>query len=323
MDYILLPTGADDRVNHQFEYNARGSRVGLDVGVKDLGAIRMEWDFRGTNDELRRRQMFLRLQNWVIGKNWTAFNTISYLPLALDYHSTGTHAGLRTPQIKYLNGIDLKGSEYWKYHLALEDNKPKIVAPDSVEAKAKNVIPNLAGFIARGGDWGEIRVAGLLAPNRVRFIDGTRYDLGWGLQSGIRLKLNRSNVFKAHVIGVSGQNSLMADFTPGVTDMVYDPVQNDFENLLSGGTSIGLEHYWTPCLSTTIGGSYVDFDLPNFIDDQFFDHGHKALTNLIWRPKGQLDGVTMGVEWVHASRTDKDGRSTQANRLILAGWYDF
>lgn len=115
----------------------------------------------------------------------------------------------------------------------------------------------------------------------------------------------------------------MADFTPGTMDVVYDPVNDDFKNLTSGGTSIGLEHSWNRCLSTTIGGSFVDFDLPEFVGDQTFDHGHKALTNLIWRPKGQLDGLTMGVEWVYASRSDKDGRSTQANRLILAGWYDF
>ena len=157
----------------------------------------------------------------------------------------------------------------------------------------------------------------------VRFTDGTRYDVGWGAQTGMKLNLDDSNVLKAHVIGFFGLNSLMADFTPGVTDMVYDPLQNDFQNLLSRGASIGLEHYWTPCLSTTIGGSYIDFDLPDFIDDQFFDYGHKALTNLIWKPQGRLDGVTMGMEWVYASRTDKDGLSTRAHRLIFSGWNDF
>jgi len=322
MDYSLLPSGAESRANQQYEFTARGSRFGFDVSVRDLLSIRMEFDFRGTNDELRRRQMYLRTQHWVIGKNWTSFNTANYLLLSLDYHSTGAHAGVRTPQIKYLNGFDATGGT-WKYSISLEDNKPDIVAPEELEASGDNVIPNLAGHIAYGGDWGEVRVAGLVAPNRVRSTGGTRDDVGWGLQTGMRWKINDSNIIKAHVISVSGQNSLMADFAPGDFDMVYDPVNDDFENLLLAGASLGLEHYWTPGLSTSIGGSYVDFDLPDFLDDRFFDHGHKALINLIWRPQELWDGLTTGVEWVYASRTDKDAQSSQSNRIILACWYDF
>jgi len=48
----------------------------------------MEFDFRGTSDELRRRQMFLRTKHWVIGKNWTAFNTVPYLPLSSPVGTT-------------------------------------------------------------------------------------------------------------------------------------------------------------------------------------------------------------------------------------------
>ena len=187
----------------------------------------------------------------------------------------------------------------------------------------KTSFRTFVGNISRSGDWGQVRIAGLLAPNRVRFVDGSRYDFGGGLQAGVKLNLGESNIFKAHVIGAAGQNSLIADFGSGDFDMVYDPVNNDFDNLVSGGAQIGLRHFWNPCLSTTIGGSYIDFDLPDYVDDQFFDHGYKALINLVCQPKGNWDGLTTGVEWVHASRTDHDVRSSQANRLTFAFWYDF
>jgi hypothetical protein len=323
LDYSLLPTGAEDDVDHRYEYNARGSRVGMDLTVRELLSVRMEFDFRGTKDELRRRHMYLRTEHWVLGKNWTAFNTLPYLPFSLDYHSIGAHAGFRTPQIKYLNGVDLSGGDVFKYQLSLEFNDPKFAVPEVLEATANNVIPNLAGHVARGGDWGQVRFAWVLAPNRIRFTDGSRNDLGGGLQTGLKLNLGDSNIFKTHVIGMSGQNSLMADFTPGDFDMVYDPVNNDFENLVSVGAGVSLRHFWNPALSTTIGGSYINFDLPDYLDDQFFDRGNKALINLVWQPKEDLDGLTTGVEWIYGTRIDKDGRSSESNRLIFALWYDF
>jgi hypothetical protein len=45
--------------------------------------------------------------------------------------------------------------------------------------------------------------------------------------------------------------------------------------------------------------------------------------NLMWRPKGRLDGVMIGGEFEYADRTNNDNSSNNANRITGAVWYDF
>jgi hypothetical protein len=258
----------------------------------------------------------MRSQHWVIGKNWPVMNTIDFLPLALDYHAAGGQIGVRTDQIKYMNGFD-----DWTYHISLEDYKPNIGAPDALEASARRDFPNLSGALDYSADWGQMRVSSMLAPNKVRYDGGSQSDLGWGLQLATRLNVNDSNVFKAHVHRLSGLGSLNTDHNSD--DMVYNPTTGSFENLDTTSGGLALEHYWTPILSTSVAGAYTDIDLKDFQDDLSFKKGYRTLVNLIWRPKGRFDGLLVGAELEHANRTNNDDTSSNANRVNLVTWYDF
>lgn len=176
LDLPKIPTGSADRSDHNLRFDTKESRIGADVDVRDLLSIRAEFDFRGSDDELRIRQMYMRSQHWVVGKNWPVMNTINFLPLGLDYHAAGGEIGPRVDQIKYMNGFDK-----WSYHISLEDFKPNVGAPDAVGAKSRRDFPNLAGALSHTADWGEVRVSSMLVPNKVRYVGGTQSDLGWGL----------------------------------------------------------------------------------------------------------------------------------------------
>ncbi len=318
IDMANTPAAKDSNDDWSYEFETKETRLGIDVDVKDTVGIRMEFDWRGNSDELRVRQMFLRTEHWVIGKNWTAFNTINYLPLSLDYHSTGAAVGIRTEQIKYQNGFG-----NWKYNVALEDNSPKVNAPDELNAGEDNNFPNLAANIDYSGDWGRVRLAGLLAPNRVRSNVGDDSDLGGGVQAGFRWNINASNVLKGHALYVEGQNSMMADYSRQNLDVIYDPGKNEFRNVESFGGQVGLEHYWRPTLSTTIGGGLTDIDEQDFEPDDAYDKGYKGLLNLIWKPGGKLDGFLVGTEFVYVNRENKDGSDNDINRVIFAVFYDW
>lgn len=243
-----------------FNATSQESRFGVDMGLRDVIVGRAEFDFRGGGSEfLRIRHLYMRSEHWVAGKTWTAVNTLLALATTLDYHSAGAAVGPRITQLKYMNGFGP-----WQYQISLEDPDLKIDAPDSLSASEKNQLPNLAGNIAHKANWGEIRLGGLLAANRVSYTGGTESDLGWAATLATRLNINDNNVFKAHIITTKGQSSLFADFTTQKLDVVYDPTTNSFKTLKSTGGQLALEHHWADSLSTTIGGGFIDQRLANF-----------------------------------------------------------
>jgi hypothetical protein len=317
LDFSEIPTGSADRSDHNLRFDTKESRFGADVNVRDLLSLRAEFDFKGTgDDELRVRQMYMRTRHWVVGKNWPVMNALHFQPLTLDYHSVGGAIGERTNQIRYMNGFDK-----WSYRISLEDRKQKIVAPDALEASARRDFPNLAASLSHIADWGEVRVSGMLVPNKVRYDGGTQSDLGWGLLFGTRLVINDSNVLKAYAQRINGLGSLNAEFND--YDMVYDPNTGSFDNLATTGAGLAIEHSWTPSLSTSLSGGYIDIDLKRFQDDLSLSEGYAGSVNLIWRPKDRLDGFLLGVEWERAVRTNNDDTTSHANRISFATYYDF
>lgn len=317
LDFTEIPTGEADRSNNNLRFDSKESRFGIDVNVRDLLSMRAEFDFKGTgDDELRVRQMYVRTKHWVVGKNWPLMNNINFQPLALDYHGVGGVIGERTEQIRYMNGFGK-----WSYRFSLEDRKQKIVAPDDLEASAKRDFPNFAASLSHDADWGEVRVSGMLVPNKVRYDGGTQHDLGWGLLFGTRLAVNDSNVLKTYVHRINGLGSINAEFND--YDMVYNPNTGSFDNLTTTGAGLAIEHSWTPSLSTSLSGGYIDIDLKSFQDDLDLSKGYSGSINLMWRPKGKLDGVMIGAEFEHGDRTNNDNSSSTANRVSVAAWYDF
>jgi hypothetical protein len=115
----------------------------------------------------------------------------------------------------------------------------------------------------------------------------------------------------------------MADFAIDGFDMIYDPNSGTFENINLKGGAIALEHNWTPFISTTLGGSYMDIDNRSFEEDLAFDNGYKALVNLFYKPKGLLDGLVIGAEVETAGRTNKDDTKSDTVRFSLLTYYDF
>jgi hypothetical protein len=315
-----VPTGEADSSDTNTEWNTEETRLGLDVKVAAAGGIsmKMEFDRKGTNEKLRSRHAYMRTDNWLVGKNWSAFNSLPYLPLAVDGHSTGAAAGPRPDQIKYLNNVG-----DFRYELALENFQPDINAPATIEVDSRNVYPNFAGNLTYERSWGLVRIAGMAVPNRVRDDSGSQEELGYAWQLGTRYNLGDRHRIKAHVLGTSGAATYMADFTIDGFDMIYDPRSHTFKNINLKGGAIALEHNWTPVISTTVGGSYMDIDNRSFEEDLAFDNGYKALVNLFYKPKGVLDGLVIGAEVETAGRTNKDDTKSDTVRFSLLTYYDF
>jgi hypothetical protein len=319
-----VPFGDDDVKDWNQEWTINSTKMGLQFHVgEDLGG-RVELDWKGENgDALRIRHMFMRSGHWLVGKHWSAMNTVIFLPLSIDSHSTSAHLGARQVQIKHLGGGD-----NWAYQTSLEYFKPKFDEPGSVDAQARNILPNLAGNVTYTRPWGLVRGAAMLTSNRVRFDytnpdRTTSSDSGVLLLAGTRLDINENNLIKAHIQRADGNSGYGADYGFGNYDMVFNPNTGEFQNIKSWGVQAALEHKWTPTLTTSIGGGYMSMDSRSFQPGNSFDHGYKALVNLFYRPGGWLYGLTVAGELEFAGQTTLDGSDGDTTRISVLVYYDF
>ncbi len=317
-----VPVGDSDVRDWNQDWTINTSKVGFQVGLKDHFTVLGEFDWKGEGNSLRTRHLYMRTDHWLAGKHWSSFNTIQFLPLAIDSHSTSAHLGVRPVQVKYIGG---KGN--WLYQASLEYHQHKFEGPESIDASANNLLPNIGGNISYVRPWGQVRLAGLLASNRVEGSNSDDFssssDTGLGLMAGIRVALNENNLIKAHVASVNGINQNFADFGTEKADMVFNPENGEYENLRMVAGQIALEHKWTPILTTAIGGGYMNMQNRNFQQGEAFDHGYKALANLFYRPAGWLKGFTLGFEFEFAGQTTVDGSNGDTKRISVLAYYDW
>ena len=115
VDPPTIPTGEDDFKNLNSTWTPNMSRLGIDallgIGNGKGVLVRFELDWKGTDEKFRIRHIFMRTQHWIVGKTWTSFTALPYLPQTVAGHMTGAASGYRTPQIRYYNKIG-----NWKYH---------------------------------------------------------------------------------------------------------------------------------------------------------------------------------------------------------------
>jgi hypothetical protein len=105
--------------------------------------------------------------------------------------------------------------------------------------------------------------------------------------------------------------------------MAFNPSTGEFENIKAWGAQLGLEHTWTPTLTSTIGGGYMSMDSKSFQPGGSFDHGYKALVNIFYRPAGWLKGLTVAGELEFAGQTTLDGSNGNTTRISVLTYYDF
>ena len=319
-----IPYGDDDFKLWNQDFTMKASRFGMQAAINDKISLLAEFDFKGASGEdLRIRHMYGRTDHWLVGKYWTVMDTIYFLPLAVDGHSTGAAIGARKPQIKYIGS---KGN--WDYQASVENFEPQFDVPDSVDASERNLVPNIGANVSYNWPWGRTRFAAMLTSNRVRYVIGddprtTSSDTGLMMMAAIKAAVSENDTIKGHVVRADGNSVLIADFGFGNYDMAFNPNTSEFENLKSWGAEIALEHKWTPTLSTTIGGGYISMDSRNFLPGGFYDHGYKALVNLFYRPGGWLKGLTLAGELEFAGQTTLDGSDGDTTRISVLLYYDF
>jgi hypothetical protein len=201
-------------------------------------------------------------------------------------------------------------------------------------------LPDLAANIIWTKDWGHLGAAGVARQLIAESTGNTGRDqaFGWGLSFSGNLKIPgtkretpkellgnlgpRQDNFKFQVAGGHGIGRYVFELgsAPEPQDAFYNNELNEIKPLIEVGAFGAFQHWWTDMLRSTIVGGWVEKTGLSDLPSDEFRQSIYAVGNLMYRPFNRMD---VGVEYYWGQRTNKDGQSGHANRLLVGVNYVF
>jgi hypothetical protein len=346
------------RVNPDWDATLRPSRIPTDegefgsdgqsifsvrqsrLGVKATGTLadkpyeaKFEFDLFGTGVDagqttFRVRHMYARWGPFLAGQTNTLFMDGDIFPNSLDYWGPAGMVFVRTPQLRWT----FINSGGWEAAVALEhpsdDIDPgniRLIDEDiAANLQANEELPDLTAAVRYGGDWGHVRLAGIL--RKIGFdTRGTEDNephgsqTGWGINATTAIKLGFATPRLGVVYGrgiATYMNDGGMDLAPSVDVIRQSPpaiiLVPEAEAVKLLGVSAYVDLKWARQWSSAIGYSFTKVDNTNFQDATAFHKGEYASANLLYAP---AEDLLAGVELLWGRRTDNDGDKGSDTRV--------
>ncbi|MDE0866427.1 MAG: hypothetical protein OSA98_21820 [Rubripirellula sp.] len=310
-DTTQIPVGALPRTNSRF--HARQTRLSFDTRWKNRNQIvkvYVEGDFFSAADTFRLRQAYGESGRLLVGKTWTAFTDVAAAPATLDFEGSVSSVNRRQTQARYRFPIcddTLTGT------LSVEDTRFIIDLEPSV-GTARSPSPDFVGHIRLSTELLQLQAAALyreigFQPNEKTTV--TRPAGGMNF-TGVLMLTGRTKTYSQVLFGKGiGSYRSLPDAAP---------TNADDEGLLPMfGWMIGLTHEWNDLLSSNF--TYAVNSLDNTIGQKpeaIKETTYMAI-NLLTKPQ---ERITLGIEYLYGTRTNKDLQSADAHRVQAALIFD-
>jgi DcaP outer membrane protein len=329
--------------NGQSVFSVRQSRL----GVKATGTLegkpyeaKFEFDLFGTGVDagqttFRVRHMYASWGPFLVGQTNTLWMDGDIFPNVVDYWGPNGMVFVRTPQIRWTFLKD----DHWMAAVALEHPSDDIdpgrlrVFDEEIAAniQANEELPDLTAAIRYGGDWGHVRLGGIL--RKIGYDTRGTVDnepdgeeTGWGLNLTSAIKFSPVTLRLGATYGkgiATYMNDGGMDLAPAV-EVFQGP---DGIILVPKAKAIplfGMSAYadldWSKEFTSSIGYSFDKVNNTNFQDTTAFHKGQYASVNLLWHPN---DRMFTGGELLWGKRTDNDGNSGHDWRFQYSFHWDF
>lgn len=308
-----LPLDHQKNVNSKTFYNVNTSRLGLDIQGKvneqDVLA-KIEVDFRGgaSNDQLRVRHAYVKVDNWLFGQTTSPFVSADILPEKLDFMANLGGGIQRNPMIQYQHTID-KNTKTW---IALEDGSNSRNVDDQTR------FPTLTTKLQiRSDDQKSVLSARALIGQKKTSTDE---EMAWGAGLGGVYQIDEKNKIHADYYHVKGDSKYVL-FTNDAyvldDENGKEIIANEFDSI-----ALGLTHAWNSQWRSTLGlgamlahdGDYADLS-PNANESLY-----QGWLNVMYSPTRAL---TYGLEYVHGQRTTFNDQKGTDSRLEAMVRYSF
>jgi hypothetical protein len=297
------------------------SRLGFEVTRKTGKGnvfVRLETDFAGING-FRIRHAYGQYGRFLFGQTWSLFSNITSLPATVGFGGPTGSISVRTPQIRFTTrNVFFPGSIVT---LGLEYFKPDIFIPDTITGRSFQAIPDISARIEKRVKWGSFQLSGILPILSGRSEEGTYvFRPGWGVS--FSTVINSWAGGKWYFQGAGGQAiaRFFNDLSGQGLDLMFNPETQKPHMPLTFGTYLSYEHHWTERGFSNFTYGLLILQKEDFTPDDIYYRGNNFRVNTFW---SIVEGSRLGLEYIHAFRTNKDGIKGRANRISLLFYYDF
>ncbi len=306
-DTTKIPVDALPRTNSRF--HARQSRLSFDTrwqGGDEVVKIYVEGDFFSSSDTFRLRQAYGESGRVLVGKSWTAFTDVAAAPATLDFEGSVSSVNRRQAQARYTFPIC---DDIVTGAVSMEDTK-FIIALDPSLGTSRSPTPDFVGHVRLATDLIQLQAAALF--REVGFQptgkSTTTKPAGGMNFTGVLMLTGRTKAYSQVLFGkgIGSYRSLpdAAAVTGGEAAL-----------LPMFGWMFGLTHEWTDLLSSNFTYAANDIDNTTGQDADAVKQTTYMAINLLAQPKKR---VTVGIEYLYGTRTNKDLQSASAHRLQCA-----
>ena len=329
--------------NGQSIFSVRQSRLGAKATGTLLGKpyeAKFEFDLYGTGvDEgqttFHVRHMYAKWGPFLVGQTNTLWMDPDIYPNVMDYWGPPGMVNTRNPQIRW-TFLDRDG---WMAAVALEHpaddidtGNLRLIDEDiAANIQSNEELPDLTAAVRYGGDWGHVRLAGILRKvgYDTRGTDGNEPDghkTGWGVSasSAVRLGLATPKLGIVYGRGIATyMNDGGMDLAPSVSTIFEPPsviLVPEAEAVKLLGISAYVDFQWSKQWTSSGGYSFTRVDNTNFQDATAFHKGEYASANLFYAP---ADNVLGGLEFLWGRRTDNDGETGTDTRMQASFKWSF
>lgn len=323
--------GSDGETSFSIKQSRLGVKGSGEAGGRPWEA-KLEIDFFGVKDDagetaVRLRHAYGRWGPVLAGQTNSLFMDGDIFPNVVDYWGPNGMVFLRTPQLR-VTFVDKNGfSAAVALEHALDDidtgNIRIIDESLGSSIRGKDELPDFTAAIRYGGDWGHVRLSGIL--RQIGYETPGQPDLrpkgdetGWGVNATGSFNFGKTATIRAGVVYGEGIATYMndggMDLAPSALPVPVPPIFppppiQDFLVLEATpvpllGVSAYVDFNWTSQLTSSVGYSIVDVDNTNFQTPDTFNKAQYASGNLLWSP---IKRVLTGAELLWGERKNLDG----------------
>jgi hypothetical protein len=323
--------GSDGQATISVRQSRFGVKGDLPTNGKNLHT-QFEFDMFGVGDDegqttLRLRHAYGEWGNWLAGQTMSLFMNIDVFPNSIDYWGPNGMVFLRNPQIRYsfMQGDNVLAVAIEKPINDIDPGKLRTIGDElGLQAEGDEKFPDVTAMARMNRDWGHFQASGILRSIGFETTGNATNEpknrlTGWGVNLSTNIKMmEKDKLILSTVYG----NGIASYINDGGTDLGADgSLANPSATLIPLlGLVAFYDHYWSDQYSSSIGYSRTSVDNSDLQDDDAFEKGEYALTNLLYTP---VKNVLVGGELLWGSRTDKDGSYGNDVRTQISFKYSF
>lgn len=307
-----IPTGGPTAGGgEQFNINARGSSLGLDVRAPDLpGNLRFYYnnDFFGPGSGMsyRLKQLYGQFFNVTAGFTFSIFEDPDVWPDTVDFEGPNSMIFARQPTVRY----ELALNDHWRVNFGLQQPSSDIDNEGTNSTASPNNEAPDGGFNIRWEDekWGHFQFAAIFRDVGAKgTILGQQNVLGWGLNLSTSLNVCENDSLQAQftygdgIFHFSNDNFTYTGFNGG--DAAFNNA-GQLRALQYVAPMVGYTHQWCKAFRSTATFGYVNLQNEQAQTAAAYHETYYASANVIWQVRKQM---SVGLECLYGYKDDKSG----------------